>query len=600
MAEAGEQNFPSMQFIAPSGVGIVGPSDQINSPVAATTGAVVQQSQQMLSGSDKNTPPGPPIFKWNKYDLCWNAYWGTGGYYDGTVLKKLRIELDDDYLIRRSLTFYRNFFKQIIDSTYKPVFSVGSTRETKVNDVVDKEGTLAPFWNGFMENADNRHRSIGQFTKRVVKNSRILGVCYVVVDNFPDIPKDMLAQDALKDRKYPYVYIRLPQQVEEKFVVLDDFCKIQEIIFKEAPEKVMNPDTHVVEMEKRWRKWTTMLSVRLKKDKDGNFVEIPGSKREHNLNEVPVIPVMSSEVEDDTVLPHPTFYDLCRCNWAVFNWDSYEAQTIIATMYPTLTLPRPSGTEISNLQSMSRQQALLVPPAENGTSPAQPGYLDYPTNCFEAVSNYIQVLIDDLFRMAGQLGVSAKATAGAKGQSGVSKTYDFFAQEHVLKESSKMAKTCEQEIARMFKLYVIGEVFDYEARYEEDFEPAETPDEDVKLYGDYIGLNPGPKAKALAMKQLAHSIFDDADEDDLSEVIEEIDDTLKDDLKNKQDIPEETPEEQAAREADLAKAAALAAAGIQTTVEGQGGEPAAPPPKKAVKKGAPKRGFSIKKKGGAA
>ena len=595
MAET-PMNAPSMAFVAPSGVGIVGPSDQINSPVAATTGAVVQQGQQMLSGSDKNTPPGPPIFKWNKYDLCWNAYWGTGGYYDGTILKKLRIELDDDYLIRRSLTFYRNFFRQIIDSTYKPVFAVGSTRETTVNGVVDKDGKLVPFWNGFMENCDNRHRTIGQFTKRVVKNSRILGVCYVIVDNFPDIPEGTLAVDALKDRKYPYVYIRLPQQVEEKYVVLDEFCKIQEIIFKEAPEKVKNVDTGVEEWEKRWRKWTTMLSVRLKKDKDGNFVELPGSKREHNLKEVPVIPVMSSEVEDDTILPQPTFYDLCRCNWAVFNWDSYEAQTIIATMYPTLTLPRPSGTEISNLQSMSRQQALFVPPAENGSTPAQPGYLDYPTNCFEAVSNYIQTLIDDMFRQAGQLGVSAKATAGAKGQSGVSKTYDFFAQKHVIKESSKMAKNCEQEIARMFQLYVIGEKFEFEARYEEDYEPEETPDEDVKLYGDYIALEPGPKAKALAMKQLARSIFDDADEDDVAEVIKEIDETLVDDLKNKQDIPEETPEEKAARLA--AEAAAVAAAGQPKP--GQQPPPPPPPQKKPVKKGAPRRGFTIKKKGGAA
>lgn len=601
MAET-PMNAPSMAFVAPSGVQIVSPDSQINSPVAATTGAVVQQGQQMLSGSDKNTPPGPPIFKWNKYDLCWNAYWGTGGYYDGTVLKKLRIELDDDYLIRRSLTFYRNFFKQIIDATYKPVFSAGYTRVTKVNEVIDKEGKLAPLWNGFMENVDNRHRTLGQFTKRVVKNARILGVCYVVVDNFPEIPKDMLVADALKNRKFPYVYIRLPQQVEEKMVVLDDFCKIQEIVFKEAPEKVINPDTKAEEMEPRWRRWTTEYSVMLRKDKDGNFIEIIKSKREHGLDEVPVIPVMSSEAEDDTVLPHPSFYDLCRCNWAIFNWDSYEAQTIVATMYPTLVLPRPSGTEVSNLQSMGRQQALLAPPSENGSTPAEPKYLDYPTTCFQAVNDYIQTLIDDLFRQAGQLGVSAKATAGAKGQSGVSKSYDFYAQSFVLKESSKMAVNCETEIARIFKLYVIGEKFDYESNYEEDFEPEEDPEADVKLYGDYIALNPGPKGKALAMKQMTHSIFDDAEEDDVSEVIEEIDEQLKTDLKDKQDVTEETPEEKAAREA--AEAAALAdAERLRQETLGKppaSQNPATPPNKKAVKKGTPRRGFSIKKKGGAA
>jgi hypothetical protein len=273
-------------------------------------------------------------------------------------------------------------------------------------------------------------------------------------------------------------------------------------------------------------------------------------------------------------------------------------------MYPTLILPRPSGTEISNLQSMSRQQALLAPPAENGSTPAQPQYLDYPTNCFVAVKDYIQALIDDMFRQAGQLGVSAKASASVNGQSGISKSYDFYAQTHVLKESSKMARDCETKIARMFKLYVPGENFEYESHYEEDFEPEENPEADVKLYGDYIALSPGPKGKALAMKQMTHSVFDDADEDDVSEVIKEIDEQLVSDLKDGQDIDDESPEEKAAREAAEAEALAEAERLRQELLSGgkkpPEKTPPTPPNKKAVKKGAPRRGFSIKKKGGAA
>ena len=577
--EFADQGMPSMQFVAPSGIQVVGPSDQVNAPVAAQTGAVVQQSQQMLSGSDKNTPPGPPIFKWNKYDLCWNAYWGTGGFYDGTVLRKMLVELDDQYLLRRALTFYRNFFRHIIDSTYKPVFSEGVTRTTKVNDVVDEDGKLAPFWDAFQDDVDHRHHSIGQFTKQAVKNARILGVCFVVVDNFPEFPE--LAKDALKDRKFPYVYVRLPQQVEEKHIILDEFCRIQQIIFRESPEEVVNKEGQT-ELEKRWKKWTPAYSVKLRMDKDnGQFVEIASTKVEYNLGEVPVIPVMSSETEGDTVLPHPTFYDLCRCNWAIFNWDSFEARTICASMYPVLTLPRPSGTEVSNLQAMSPQQGLFVPPAENGTTPAQPRWLDYPVTCFEAVDKYIQTLIDDLFRQSGQAGVTPRVKQGT-GPSGLSKSYDFQAQHYILKESSKMAKCCEREVARIFQLYVTSEKFDYEVHYEEDFGPDEDPDQDVKLYGDYLALQPGPKAKALAMKMLAHSIFDDAEEDDLQEVIKEIDEELLNEQKDKTDIP---PPDQVPP---------------VPPVPDQGQPPASPSPPvppKTVKKGPPKRGFSVRKKG---
>ena len=237
-----EYNYNSygMQSISPSGIGIVGPMDQTNMPVAASTGATAQSGQQMLSGSDKNTPPGPAIFKWEKYSFIWNAYWGMGGFYDGTVLRKMLTELDDQYLLRRALTFYRNFFRQIIDATYKPVFASGSTFQVTVNDKIDTDGTKVPLFHAFLDNVDNRRTTMAGFVKRSVKNARILGVCYVVVDNFPNIPKGIAVKEAIKKRLYPYVYIRLPQQTEEKFIVLNEFAKLQEIMFKEAALEKMD------------------------------------------------------------------------------------------------------------------------------------------------------------------------------------------------------------------------------------------------------------------------------------------------------------------------------------------------------------------------
>ena len=259
-------------------------------------------------------------------------------------------------------------------------------------------------------------------------------------------------------------------------------------------------------------------------------------------------------------------------------------------MYNIMKLPRPSGTEVSNLQAVGPQQGIYVPPAENGVTPAVPGWIEYPTGCFEAIQKTIQDLIDDMFRQAGQQGVSAqvKSGAGAK-QSGISKSYDFHAQSFVLKESAKMAKDCEMEIARIFQLYV-DEKFDFEVHYEEDFDIEQNPSDDVLLYGDYIALNPGPKAKGLAMKMLAHSVFDDADPDDLAEVIAEADEQIVNAEKDARDIPPEgvpgeTPEEKAAREAEQAKQQAAPL-------------PDAEPAKKKDVKKIAKRGYSLKKKAG--
>ena len=581
-----DNEMPSVSSLYPSGVGEGGDS-QINSPVAASTGAGPQQGTSTLSGSDKNTPPGPAVFKWNKYGFCWDAYWGTGGFYDGTVLRKMLIELDDQYLLRRALTFYRNIFRQIIDATYKPVFSEGNTRTVEVNGVSGEN--VAPLFQAFLKDADCKRNPLSQFTKRAVKNARILGVCFVVVDNYGEVPE--LLKDQIQARRFPYVYIRLPQQVEEKFLELDEVGRLRQIAFKELPEAVFDEKTQRTEMEPRWKKWTTSYSVKMRWNKEsGAHEEIPGTMIAYNIGEIPIIPVMSSESEDGTVLPHPTFYDICRCNWAVFNWDSFNTITAIGSLYPTLVLPRPTGTEVSNLQGMGRQQGLWAPPSENGTIPAEIRWLDYPTGCYEALKGSIQELIDDMFRQAGQQGVTAQVKSGQK-QSGISKSYDFHAQSFVLKESAKMAKDCEQEIARIFQLYV-NESFDFEVHYEEDFEPEENPSDDVQLYGDYLALRPGPKAEGLAKKMLAHSIFDDADPEDLQEVLDEIDDQVKNAGKDAVDIPpEETPEEIAAREAKESEGTKKADvfAASQKLLDSNKAL------KKQVQKVA-KRGYSIKKK----
>lgn len=581
---------PSMSFIAPSGIDVVGPMDQVNGPVAASVGGAVQQGQQMLSGSDKNTPPGPPIFKWDKYSFCWNAYWGTGGFYDGTVLRKMLVEIDDQYLIRRALTFYRNFFRQIIDATFKPVFAVSATRSTQVNGVVDKDGKSCPVWNKFQDDCDNRHRKIGEFTKKVVKGARITGASFIVMDNFPEneLPKN--TPEVIKSRKFPYVYTRLPQQVEEKLVVINEFCQIEEIAFRENPEKVIDLQGKT-ETEKRWKKWTRSYSVKMRQDKESrDIVEIPDTLRLHNLGEVPVIPVIPSEAEDDTLLPQPAFYDICRCNWAIYNWDSFEARTICASMYPILTLPQPQGSNPNaGAQAMSPTQGLYVAPAENGTTPAHPMYLDYPTNCFEAVQKYISELIDDMFRQAGQLGVQAQT--GGKPASGLSKIADFHAQHFVLKESAKMAKKAEEEMARIFQLYYISEKFDFEAHYEEDYAPDQDVDADVQLYGDYMALQPGKKGRALALKMATLSVFDDAEDDDVAEVIADIDQNMIDEEKDDQDIMPRgdgtlTPEQIA--EADAQKKADEAATQKEAD---KNNSPVTP---KKIKKVA-KRGYSLKK-----
>ena len=537
------------QFIAPSGIQTVGMSDQVNTPVEASTGALVQSNAAVLSGSDKNTPPGPPIYKWNKYDFLWHAYWGTGGFYDGSVLRKLLTEIDDQYTLRRAVSYYRNFFCQIIDATYKPVLAEPVTRVTEVNDVVDEDGNLAPLWNSFLDNVDNRNHKMEQFMKRVVRASRILEVCYIVMDNYRVTSEDV--KTAKETRQFPYIYLRLPQQVEESLTQVDEFSKLLQICFKERPEKVIDKGGQEVE-EARWKLWTRNYSVKLKKDKDTRkFVELPGTQVVYNFNEVPVIPVMSTDSEDDTVLPHPRFYSVARCGWSVYNFDSAESRAIYAQMFPILAMPQPRTSDIPTGMASNPMQGVYLAAAENGVTPAEPKYIEYPTRDFEAIDKFTQELIDDMFRQAGQLGVSGVSTQ-AKPQSGISKSYDFHASHFVLKESAKMLQFAEEEVARWFKLYV-PENFTYEASYCDDYSPDADPQKEVTVYGGYIQLDPGIKGKALALKEASRAVFAGADEDELQEVISDIDEHAMDE--DKVDETDQVPPEEEQTPAEAIKEA---------------------------------------------
>jgi hypothetical protein len=584
----------AQSFLAPSGVQATGAYDQINDPVSVFTGAPVATAQNTLSGSDKNTAPGPAIFKLNKYDVMWQAYWGTGGFYDGTILRKMTTEVDDQYLLRRAISFYRNFLKQIIDATYKPVFSDGVMRTTKIGEQIDNDGDIAPQWNAFLENVDNRRHGIGNFCKRAVKNARILETCFVVIDNFPNIPVDLDVKTAVKNRIFPYLYIRLPQQVEESESILDDFGKVQQIMFKEMPEEYFDPELNHKVTEPRWKLWTVAYSVKMRKNpKTNQFEELSGTKSYYDLGEVPVIPVMSSESEDGTILPHPSFYDIARCNWAIYNFDSAEARAICAQMFPILIRPTPSGFDAGNAVASNPMQGMYEPPAENGRAPASTRYLEYPTTDFNTIAEFIKTMEEDLFRQAGQLGVVA---TGSKQQSGESKAYDFHAMQFVLKETSKMAKNLELEIARMFKLYVKSEsTFDYDVLYEEDFQPDAQPVDDVKLYTSFIDMGVGPKGKALALKMCALSVFDDADEDEVAEVIDEIKEMSIEEVKNRNEIPPIDPNAPPKTPEELAAEAAAAALDAKNNPA----DPSAPVPPKKVSKGV-KRGFSLKKNKAAA
>ena len=508
----------------PSGIGASFDGSQSNSPLAVITGTGGVATTSVLSGTDKNSPKVVMKWQWDKYAFVYNGYFSMGGFYDGSALYKSITERDDQYAERKGTAYYRNYVRPIIDATYLPVFSSNATRKTEVKGVLDEDGKLAPLWNAFLDDCDNRKSHIQKFVKTAVKYSNMLGVSFVVMDNLPSVFE--ITQDAIDNRTYPYLYIRYPQQVEPSQLVLDEFCKIKQIAFREMPEKVIDAVSGQEKMESRWKLWTEEYSVKLRKP-DGiassqrkvEYEEIPGTKSVHNLGIVPVIAVMSGDVEDGTVLPHPRFYPIVDCNWALYNIDSAQMRLIRSQMFAMLVKPATPDNDGRTPQSVGPLQGIEMPPDRDGISNHVPFYLAPPTGPYTELSNTTKQLSDELYRLAGQEGVVGVGKASNK--SGLAQSFDFQAMEWVLQETAKVAANLEEFVAVLFKKYVTSEEFDYECLYEDNYHPSDM-DEDVQLYTDYINVDVGPLGKGLAKEQLTRSVFSDLDDELVQPVIDEI------------------------------------------------------------------------------
>ncbi len=511
MADRGIPTGLSSGANAPSGIRSGAGVSGGNSPVSAQLGAPTSQAAAPTYTS-QNTQPGPPIYQWDNYDFMLNAYFSEGGFHDGSALVKSQVEKDVQYMERRANSYYENLVRPIIDATYAPVFSKPVKRQTLVNGENDPEGKAAPVWFEFKKNIDNRGSKMEAFAQLIVRYARILGVSFVVMDNFPSAPE--LVEDAIKYRKFPFVAMRLPQQVNLDLLILDDFLQLEQIGFKEKSVKVGD------NTEERWKVWTRNYSVMMTKDKDGAYIEVPSTRFDYNLGKVPVIPVYSAECEHGTILPMPNYYAIARCNWHLFNVCSGRNRLMRSQMFCILCAPK-----IENGFASSPNQGFELPPNDNntGTSWPLPFYLAPPTGPYAEISNEIKDTRANLFQLAGQQGVTGVQIE----TSGVSKAYDWQGQEWVLKQTSAMAKFCEEEIAKMFQLYV-KEKFEYTADYCQDFQVVDIDKKSTqfsRFIQDISQLStPYNPILAEAMKEYATAMFDGIDEKKMSELIEWIDD----------------------------------------------------------------------------
>jgi len=385
------------------------------------------------------------VRKMNIYSFMSDAFNGTGGFRDGTYL--IPHPREAFYITRGKSAYYKNFFKAIIRAMVDPVFNAD------INRGEYPEGDML---GGFLENCDNKGTDFHAFVKNQIKTARVLGVAYTVIDNFKndDMPNTMLA--ASEQRAYPYVYGKLPQEV--KAIELDKFNNIISIMFFD--KKTKSADGRDVNQYRKWdrKQWTLFVETE-KIDKDGNLLLIEIASGLHNLGVVPVVAI-SDFVETTTGnnMADPPLFDLARMNYMLYQCTSQiesMKQAQCHSIFYTV------GLNVKDIKSGVFN--FLNLPSDTKTVP---GFASPDSAHIVNLFRGEEIIREDIYRIAEQNGV-----IGIKAQtSGISKEWDFRAQESVLKTTATAAARFEKNIVDIFGKY-IGTTIEYNPEYPMQYSP---------------------------------------------------------------------------------------------------------------------------------
>ena len=432
----------------------------------------------------------------NIYQFMSMAESGGGHFRDGYFLAQYKRELD--YISRRQQAYYRNFVKPIVRAMVEPVFSdveLGQVVDVNDEQVFDTKG------NAFIENVDRAGNDFQVITEDAVKLGRLHGVSFAVVEN---VPVDMMPEsdrEAIKQRAFPYVYIKEAWEVFADETKLDNAGNLEYITFIDEPVK----DRHG--MQERWRKWTRTYSVLIKRGRFGRYEEIPETRIDHNLGIVPVVVTYSeAKANRKKVLADPPLYDLAKTNYTIFNKDSEIREVERAQGFSFFYAQGVDGASVEsgvNNYFNVPFQATLAP---NYASPDAA----IPKELRES-GEQIRM---SLFQIAEQNGV----TGVQNQQSGIAKEWDFFAHESVLQRTAAMAEKFQDSVMDIFNLYLSGDDdYFYSIEYKDSYSPLNEMVELEKIE-KYIDLSPAAKGAAMARFKAFQLLFPNATDEEIEEV----------------------------------------------------------------------------------
>ena len=436
----------------------------------------------------------------NIYEFMDNAYFGTGGFRDGTFLKPHKRE--NFYVDRQDLAHYRNYYKAIVDATITPIFRDDVIRE--VNDSALEK---------FTDDATNSGASIQDVVENAYEALQNHSISFVLVENFTKEEMPNREIEAEEQRIMPYCVNKYAQDVSEEFTDVDKFGKPIAITFFDG----------TIEIEKRkvqkYRMWTSSESIEFYVDPKTK-TKVIISVNVHDLGRIPIVVKYGVRKRRQTdFLVDPKFYDMARVGWTIYNKDSEIRELERSQEFSIFYAP---GNPANLNVGVGASTIMFL-----GDSTMQPGFASPDPEIIQGLVSNLKELREDMFTIAAQNGVTATVI---NQESGIAKQWDFQAHESVLKKGSKIATEIEMEILDIVNLYT-GKTEIYTPMYPKDFQPNNIS-EVLDNADKYIILNPGVEGEKAAKKKASKAYLQDQDEETVTKVLEDIDNTSQDEVES--------------------------------------------------------------------
>lgn len=432
-----------------------------------------------------------------------DSYYGTGGYKYGDYLVPHPREVVEKYSRRKFMAYYTNYVQPCVDSYVNPIYREAPSREYKGNALFD----------AFLLNVDGGGTGINRFMKTLALEAKLYGGALVVLDNYAEPSESR--EDALKNRRFPFAYIVRPNQVTEW--VQDRYGNLIKISYRLTYSEIV--DNNARNTSDTWT-WTDETWSR-----ETNGIKTEGINA---LGKIPVIPLYGNLKDDETqtttvtilcererktMFPQSAYYQIARCNLAIYNACSELRERNRGQAFSILAYPIADQDDFEVAQeAISGTSNMMLVRGSAG----MPQYIDPASTPSDILVQEIQFLVQEIYRMAERANVT-----GVQAQtSGLSKEWDANVGNQSIADFANSLEDFEKRLADLFGLYV-GADLDFKVTYNKDYAP---PDISSALAAatQALSMQIGGRFDEEVRKSAARAMFHDFDDEVLNKVMDDI------------------------------------------------------------------------------